>query len=180
MKDRNLAARYARALLEALPDAATVETADAFLTAFATTVESTDSLRDVLMNPAVGREPRKRVLSAVADAHGLPRLVKNFLLLLADNGRFDALPSIAAVFHEERERRSGVVPAKVTAAAPLDDALRGRLSASLERLTGKKVRLEVDVDPALVGGAVAQVGSMVYDGTLRTQIQRLRRDMAEE
>lgn len=180
MKDRNLAARYAQALLAALPDDRAAEAADDFLAALAEALKTSPELRDVFLNPAVGRDQRKRVLESLAQAHGVAREVRNFLYTLADHGRLAALPAMAAVFREVRERHIGVVPAVVTTAAGMPPDLVARLTASLDRLSGRKVRLEMKVDPSVLGGAVTQVGSTVYDGSVRTQLSRLRRRMAEE
>ena len=180
MKDRNLAARYAQALLAALPDHRAAETAGDFLDGVAEVFDRSPEFRDVLLNPAIGRDQRKRVLGALAEAHGAPREVRNFLFTVADHDRLSALPAMAAVFREARERHLGVVPAVVTTAAGIAPDLAARLTDSLTRLTGRNVRLEWKVDPAVLGGAVTQVGSTVYDGTVRTQLSRLRRRMAEE
>ena len=90
------------------------------------------------------------------------------------------LPSIAEVFHSERESGQGMVSAVLTSAAPLPPEHRSRAIAALEKLTRKKVNLTVQIDPSLLGGAVAQVGSMVYDGSLKTQLARLRTAMGKE
>lgn len=180
MKDRKLAARYSRALLSALPGADDATRTDAFLQAIASSMDSLPELRDVFLNPAVSRAEKRAVLTSLAEAHGMPRQVRSFLLTVADHGRLEALPTIAAVFHEEREAAEGIVPAVVTTAAPLGPELEQRTRAALERLTGKRINLRAEVEPALLGGAVTRIGSMVYDGTLRTQLAKLRRRMSEE
>jgi F-type H+-transporting ATPase subunit delta len=180
MKDRKLAARYSRALLSALPDADGAAKADAFLTAVASSMATHPELRDVFLNPAVSRASKRSVLTSLADGQDMPRQVRNFLLTVADHGRLEALPTIAAVFHEEREAADGVVPAVVTSAEPLGADLEQRMRKTLERLTGSKVSLKAEVEPALLGGAVTRIGSMVYDGSLRTQLAKLRRRMSEE
>ena len=80
----------------------------------------------------------------------------------------------------EREAGQGMVSATLTTAAPLTPELKARAVSALERLSGRKVNLTTEVDPGLLGGAVTQVGSMVYDGSLMTQLARLRRTMGEE
>jgi F-type H+-transporting ATPase subunit delta len=100
--------------------------------------------------------------------------------MVVDNARLASLPSIAEVFHLERESGQGMVSATMTVAAPLAPELRTRAASALERLSGRKVNLTIEVDPGLLGGAVTQVGSMVYDGSLKTQLARLRRTMGEE
>jgi F-type H+-transporting ATPase subunit delta len=180
MKDRNLAARYARALLAALPDDRAAEAADTFLSALAESYEASSELRDVFLNPAVRREQRKKVLAELTEGRGVGREVRNFLFTVADHGRLAVLPTIAVMFREARERHIGVVPAVVTTAAGMAPDLVQRLSESLDRLSGRAVRLEMKVDPAVLGGVISQVGSTIYDGSVRTQLSRLRHRMAEE
>jgi F-type H+-transporting ATPase subunit delta len=99
---------------------------------------------------------------------------------VVDKARLANLPSIADVFHYERETGQGSVSATLTAAASLTPELEARAATVLRKLTGRKVNLTVQIDPGLLGGAVAQVGSVVYDGSLKTQLVRLRRTMGEE
>lgn len=180
MKDRKLALRYARALLSSLPAGSDSASVDAFLGALGESLESAPHLRDTLLNPAVPRTARKQVLHDLAKGRSLPSQVGHFLSVILDNGRLGSLPAIAAAFREVREAAAGVVPATLTTAAPLTPELERRTMAALERLTGRKVRLQTRVDPSLVGGAVTQIGSTVYDGSLRTQLTRLRRIMTQE
>ena len=180
MKDRKLALRYARALLSALPAGSDSAPVDAFLAALGDALETVPELRDTLLNPAVPRTARRKILHDLAGGRGLPPQVGHFLSVILDNGRLGSLPSIAAAFREAREAAAGVVPATLTTAAPLSPELERRAMTALERLTGRKVRLETKVDPLLVGGAMTQIGSTVYDGSLRTQLTRLRRRMTQE
>lgn len=179
MRDRKLATRYARALLGAIPDAASQDRADAFLSALDRAISESAALKSVLHDPAVPSSSKSAVLTSIAEAHQAPALVVRFLHTVAAHGRLASLPSIARVFHEERERAQGIVTAQLTAAAPLPEDLRTRAEAALGRLAGKAVRLEVGVDPQLLGGAVARVGSTVYDGSLKTQLERLRKQLGE-
>lgn len=180
MKDRLLATRYARALLAALPDAAAADRAGEFLTALSAAMGESPDLRDVLLNPAVSRSDRKRVLEAISGARDLPRQVRSFLSVVVDHGRAEALPAIAEVFHELKDESAGIVAATMTTAAPVPEPLRVRAVAAFERLTGRRVRLTWTVEPSLLGGAVTRIGSTVYDGSLRSQLAGLRRKMAGE
>ena len=180
MRDRKLATRYARALLGALQEPASQRLADDFLTALAESVKTNAELRGFLLDPAKSSDSKKTVLHGIVGGRGVHERVTTFLGLLVDNGRLAALPAIAELFHLEREAAQGEVSATLTTAAPLTPELRVRAVGALERLSGRKVNLKVDVDPSLLGGAVAQVGSMVYDGSLKTQLARLRRTMGEE
>jgi F-type H+-transporting ATPase subunit delta len=180
MKDRKLASRYAGALLSVFPDPSQAEPADTFLKDVSRAMAESEELRDLLLDPAYSRTSRKGVLHAMADGRGLPKQVHNFLSAIIDHNRAGAIPAIAAVFHEEREKAMGIVPAEITTAAPLSDPLKERALGTLEKLTGKKVRLTCQVEPDLLGGAVTKIGSKVYDGSLRNQLDKLRRRMAQE
>jgi F-type H+-transporting ATPase subunit delta len=181
VKDRKLATRYARALLDALrSDPAAAERADEFLTALSSAMAESAGLRGRLLDPAVPRSERIGTLRALAGESGLPREIGNFLSAVVEHNRVGSLASIAEVFHEEREAAMGIVPAEIRTASPLPDDLRDRARRALERLTGRKVRLTTEVEPALIGGAVTRVGSQIYDGSLRTQLAQLRRKMTEE
>jgi F-type H+-transporting ATPase subunit delta len=180
MKDRKLATRYARALLAALPDLQRAQNADRFLAALREAMEGSPDFRDLLLDPAVSRARRTGILRDLARSGDQPPQVENFLATIVEHNRAASIPSIARVFHEELERRMNVVPAEIVSAAPLPEDLRTRAQRALERATGRSVRLETSVDPSLLGGAVTRVGSLVYDGSLRTQLDRLRRRMTQE
>jgi len=180
MKDRKLATRYAKALLGALPDAAGQSLADDFLTALAASVRTNPELRAFLLDPANPIGSKKSLLDQLAGARNVPDRVRTFLGMVVENGRSAELPSIAEVFHLEREAGQGEVSATLTAAVPLTPELQTRAVTALQKLSGRKVNLKVEVDPKLLGGAVAQIGSLVYDGSLKTQLARLRRTMGEE
>lgn len=180
MRDRKLAARYARALLSVLPDPAQAESADRFLINLAKAMEASVEFRNLMLDPAVSRDARRRVLTTLAEqgAQGLP--VRNFLGSLVENNRTASLPSIAEVFHEIREEAAGIVPAEMTTSFPLSDDLKDRARRAIEQLTGRKVRLECLVDPDVVGGVVTRIGGTVYDGSLKTQLGKLHKRMVQE
>ena len=180
MRDRKLASRYAGALLSVLSDPAQAEATDEFLAALRGAMQESGEFRAVMLDPAVPRSSRKAVLRELAEGHGLPRPVSNFMETLVDNNRVPALPVIAEAFHEAREEAMGVVPAELTTARPLEAPLRERAQAALEKLTGRKVRLDCRVEPDLLGGAVTKIGSKIYDGSLRSHLTELRRRMGQE
>jgi F-type H+-transporting ATPase subunit delta len=180
MKDRKLASRYAGALLSVFPDPTQAEKTDRFLTEVGQAMEQSEELRDILLDPAHPRAARISVLHAMAEKRGMPRQVFNFLSTIIDHNRGGAIPAIAEVFHEERERAMGIVPAEITTATPLSEPLRERAQSTIEKLAGKKVRLTCQVEPELLGGAITKIGSRVYDGSLRSQLGRLRRRMSQE
>jgi len=179
MRDRKLATRYARALLATL-DAGQAQNVDAFLAALSQAITTSRDLRDVLLNPGIPRAARTAVLVALAKQHDMPAEVGSFMRVVVAHGRAGNLPEIATAFGEAREEAAGIVPVELQTAAPLPQDLQNRARSILEKLTGKQVRLRFRVDPSRLGGAVAKIGSKVYDGSLRTQLDILRRRMTAE
>jgi len=180
MKDRKLASRYAGAFLSVFPEPSQAESADQFLSEVSRAMADSEELRDILLDPAYSRPSRKAVLHALAEGRGMPRQVINLLSTIIDHNRAGALPAIAELFHEEREKAMGIVPAEIATASPLSDPLKKSAQRTLEKLTGKRVRLTCEVKPELLGGAVTKIGSKVYDGSLRNQLDKLRRRMSQE
>jgi len=180
MKDRKLATRYARALLSAISDPHAAATADDFLQSLGQAMNASVELRLSLLNPGIPASARKQALQVLAERAQAGPLMGKFLALIVDNRRVAELPAIAEAFHDLREAAEGVVPASITTAKPIDEALQARVESSLSRLTGKRVRTTWRVDESLVGGVVTRVGSRIYDGSVKTQLMGLRRKMAEE
>lgn len=180
MKDRKLASRYARALLSSLHNEKTAAEADRFLTAIREVLAESAEFRDLMLDPAVSKSTRSSVLRSLAEQSDMPVQIGNFLATIVDHNRTSSLSSIAELFHEERERAAGVVPAEITTAWPLTDDLKQRALDTLESMTGRRVRLSTKLEPSILGGAVTRVGSKVYDGSLRSQLAQLRRKMTQE
>ncbi|HEX4998641.1 MAG TPA: ATP synthase F1 subunit delta [Terriglobia bacterium] len=168
--------RYAKALMDVLypNDAETgLIQLDGFVAILATEPEATQ----VLENPTVSIERRQALLNKIADAAGFIAPVRRFLDLLVARNRMDLLGDVVAAYRKFLDERMGVVRAHVTSAQPLDDSEQSALRAKLEQATGRQVRMEVSVDPALIGGVVAQVGSTIYDGSMRQQLKTFRNRM---
>ena len=180
MKDRKLAVRYAQALIAAFRDASQAEAVDGFLSELGRAIGESAELKAFLVDPSVPASRRTAALRSMAREAGLPDKLGNFLETLVDHNRAASLPSIAEVYHEMREKAMGIVPAEITTAQPLSEELTARARATMESLTGRSVRLTCKVDRELLGGAVTQIGSTVYDGSLRTQLATLRRKMVQE
>jgi F-type H+-transporting ATPase subunit delta len=110
---------------------------------------------------------------------GITGPLAKLLSMLAERGRLDLLPLMLDVYRERLLAHSNVVRAKVTSAAPLSADRVQALEASLAGLTGKKVQLETSVDESIIGGVVTRIGSTVYDGSIRTQLQKMRHQLVE-
>jgi F-type H+-transporting ATPase subunit delta len=135
-------------------------------------LESAD-LRNALESPAVSPARKRAVIDRLAARLELPRMVHNFLLILSDKRRMGALNEIVAAFDILLDERLGFVRADVRSAQEIDAAQRTAIAERLSRVTGKQVRTHFTVDPALIGGVIARVGSKVYDGSVRGQLAQL-------
>ena len=180
MTDRKLATRYARALLATLPDTTSQDSASSLLDALAQALEGDAVLRRALVDPAVPSAAKSKLLASISSGPDVPAQVRSFLATVVANGRTAALATMATVFREEKERAQGIVTGTLTTASPVGDELASRAAAALSRLSGRRVRLELRVDPDLLGGGVAQIGSMIYDGSVRTQLGLLKNRIAKE
>jgi F-type H+-transporting ATPase subunit delta len=173
------ASRYAKALLDVLyPPKA--ETGREQLLQFTSLLSQQRDARLLLENPTVSGERRKDLLKRIGDTLALDVPIRNFLALLIDRNRLDLLDEITSTYEALLDEKLGIVRARVTSALDLDSRQRDEVAARLQALTGKKVRMEVSVDPSLIGGLVAQVGSTIYDGSIRQQLQAFRNNLTKD
>lgn len=135
--------------------------------------ESAD-LRNLFSNPSVSAGSKKSVTGEIAAKMGLHEEVRNFIFVLIDHGRAAILHDIQQAFDAEVNRRMGIVDAVVISAHELSAAEKSRLTASLERVTGKKLQAQYQLNPELLGGAMVRIGSTIYDGSVRERLNRLR------
>jgi len=123
---------------------------------------------------------RKNVVNALASKLGLGTHVTKLWVMLGGKGAIEIVPAIAAAYRERLLAHQNIVQAEVTSVIPLPPEKTKALEASLAKVTGKKVDLSVRVDPELLGGLVARIGSTVYDGSVRTQLKNLRKTLVEQ
>ena len=169
--------RYARELADSvISPTSEVKPAQALeqLRVFGTIVEESSELRHVLLSPAVSNAKKRAVIARFAESLPLSRLVRNFLYVIIDRRRSDRLNDITDAFEAALDERIGIVRADVKSAAPLNDRQQSDLQQELSRVSGKQVRCDFSIDPELIGGIVARIGSTVYDGSVRSQLNSLR------
>ena len=135
------------------------------------------ALREVLMDPSIPSEQKLAVLDGIAERLGMLREVRNFLAVIMDHTRLHELDGILAAYDGVSDVGMGVTEAEVTSVHELEDAERAQLAEQVARLAGTKVRIAYKLDPALLGGAVVRIGSKVYDGSVRTQLERMRQTL---
>jgi F-type H+-transporting ATPase subunit delta len=179
MVNISIARRYARALLSVSLETNSLEAVQSQLAALTALFEAHPELHDVFVNPAYSPDERKRVLQALLQSMGgVAAVLANTLQLLNDRSRLVYLPDIARVFRDMADAQAGRVRGRVISAAPLPPELVAQLAQKLKAATQREVVLESRVDPSVIGGVAAQVGSTLFDGTLRTQLELMRRELA--
>jgi F-type H+-transporting ATPase subunit delta len=179
MPSGSLARRYAKAILALGADQGNLDRVGGDLRAIAKAFKDSAELATVLSNPAIRRADRKRVLDAVLGKLIVQPSTKNLVYLLLDGERLDTLPAISREVDAAIEAKAGRVTAQLTSARALDHAQLSQITAALEKLSGKKVDVVRREDPDLLGGVVAKVGDVVYDGSLRTQLRNLRDELTK-
>ncbi len=175
-----VSSRYARALVDIVTGPAATEAGkDPKLVAmrlaeFHTLLAESSELRILFSTPAVAAAKKKAILAELALRLELDVLTKNFLNVLIDNDRMILLGEIAEAFDSLLDERLGVVLAEITTARTLEEAEQQQLAGALHAKTGKQVRMNFSLDPNLIGGIVARIGSTIYDGSVRGQLERIR------
>ena len=111
---------------------------------------------------------------------GASKIIRNFIFVIVDHQRTNALPEIVAAFHDVIRQRQGFAEAEVSSAVELSAAQKKQFAQTLERLTGKKIEAKYSLDPALLGGAVVRVGDTIYDGSVRSRLKEMRARLAAE
>jgi F-type H+-transporting ATPase subunit delta len=179
MTSRAAATRYARALFDVvLQERGELEWAGRDLSSFAQLVSGNAGLERVLSNPAIPASRKHAVVEALlASAGGVIRPVARLLLLLADRDRLGLVGEIAEAYEQRLRQHMKIVRAEVVTAVPMSPDRTRALEQSLARATGRRVQLSARVDPSIVGGAITRIGSTVYDGSVTTQLQRLKEQL---
>lgn len=178
-----VASRYANALADVVTAARSpLRPADALaeLSAFEAALRSSTELQNALVTPAVPVGRKRAVVARIAGILQLSGITRNFLFVLIDHRRIASLREIIQTFELVLDERLGFARAEVASARELSGEQRAALNAQLERLTGKRIRMRYAVDDGLIGGVVARIGSTVYDGSVRGQLQVLERRLSVE
>ena len=144
---------------------------------FSDTFQGSRELREVLMNPAIPGEQKLRVLDGIANKLGMLPQVRNFIAVIMDHRRLAELDEILAEYHAAASEQSGMTEAEITSAHALGDANRTELEAEVAKLAGGRIRAIYREDPSLLGGVVVRIGSTVYDGSIRAQLQQLKKKL---
>ena len=179
MSRRTSATRYARALLDVAIQESDPAKIERDLSSFVTMVESSAELKRALLSPRVPPDRRRSLVTALLEQSGAELPLVKLLGMLADRSRLDLLHDLLDVYRERQLAHQNIVKGTVTSAAPIAPEHVAALERSLSGATGKQVQLDVALDPALIGGVVTRIGSTVYDGSIRTQLARMKQQLVE-
>ena len=174
-----VARRYAEALADVAIAHNQVEPIDSELRAFSELIRSNRELYELFASPIVSQTDKLKVLEALVSRLGSGKLTGNLLRALLSNYRLHYAPEVYEQFRRELNERKGLVTAEVTTASEVGAAEQAKLGRTLEKMTGKRVEFKFRTDPALIGGVVTRIGSVVYDGSVRTQLAEIKEKLKQ-
>ncbi len=172
-----VAGRYARALADVVARTGNYAEVLEQLEDFSASTRESVELRQVFETPAIPLAEKARVLEAILRRLGAAPVTTNFLRVLLAHYRMGLLPQVLQAFRKIANTRQGIVEVKVFSAAALEPAELEALRARFAELTRRRVQLEFELDPNLLGGALAQIDSTIYDGSVRGQLERIREQL---
>jgi len=172
-----IARRYARALIRIGQEDGQYERYGQELLSFEEALGLSAELREVMENPIYGKDQKKALFHALNSTLRLSPTVTNFILLLIDKRRLGYFAEIVSSYREMADEVAGRTRAKVTSAVPLSAESVEAIKKRLASMTGKEVLLTLEVDPGLIGGVVTQIGGVIYDGSIRTQLENLKESL---
>src|SRR5262245_12303091 len=178
-----VAKRYASALADIVTEGKSAmdpKSVLAELRSFESTLNESPELVNALITPAVPGSRKRAVVGRIADVLKLSRIPRNFLFVLVDHRRIAALSDIIQSFEMVLDERLGFARAEIVSASELSQEQQAALTARFEQLTGKRVRPRFALDSTLIGGVTARIGSTVYDGSVRGQLELLERRLSAE
>jgi F-type H+-transporting ATPase subunit delta len=174
---QTVARRYATALADVAVTRGEARQVQEELSAWEMMMNANPMLMEVFSNPTIPYDQKRKVLTSLIERTRLRPTTSNFLQVLLRNQRLTELTEVNRRFSQVLDDRSGVVSAEVTTARPVPEAQQESLRAKLSEMTGKQVRLSFATDAELIGGLVTRIGSTIYDGSVRTQLQQVKERM---
>lgn len=177
MSVETIARRYASALADVVLNNGETAAVRTELKKWDELIASNVDLNNAFANPAIAHSKKEGLLEGLIGKTGPTRTTANFLRVLLQNNRLTDLPAINQKFESVIEERSGLVQAYVSSAHEVSESQKNELRTNLEKLTGKTINLNFRIEPELIGGVVTRVGSTVYDGSVRTQLENLREEL---
>ncbi|HEY6400348.1 MAG TPA: ATP synthase F1 subunit delta [Blastocatellia bacterium] len=180
MTGTTIANRYARALADVIVERNETNEVTKELSDFERMMSGHPQLREVFASPVIAAERKRAVLGELLARAGLRQTTSNFLRLLLDNARLHNLNQMLDALARELDARMNIVSAEVTTAREIGQQEKAALQNQLKAATGKEVRLQFRTDPAIIGGVVTRIGSLVYDGSIKNQLAQMKRELMSD
>ena len=170
----SLAERYAAALFELADERHALDAVAGDLRELRTMLQQSHDLARLLRSPVLSREDQAKAIAALSERAGLSELTRDFLGVVAGNRRLFAVPAMIEAYLNQLAERRGEVTAEVTTAQPLNETQQNTLGEQLRRAVGRRVTVDLRVDPSLLGGMIVKIGSRMIDGSLKSRLHRLQ------
>lgn len=177
MKNLVIAKRYAKALFNLAQEQGQIEQYGQELNEFVRLFGELPDLADAVQNPLYPEATRKSVFMAVAEKAQMSPIMLSFMSLLVEKKRVQNLGEIKEYYYKLIDEHANIARARIKAATALDDQAIQDIAASLEKMTGKKIAVEFEQDPELIGGVLAQIGDVVLDGSVRRQLLNIKESL---
>jgi F-type H+-transporting ATPase subunit delta len=172
--------QYANALADTALAQGTADAVAKQLADFGRVYGESVELRNFLASPAVDHAAKHAVVDKLVAQLGGGKILRNFLFVVADHQRTQALPEIIEAFWDVLRQRQGIAEAEIHSAVELSAAQKAQFTQAIERLTGMRVETKYSLNPRLLGGAVLRIGDTIYDGSVRNRLNELRARLAAE
>ncbi len=177
MSVETVARRYATALADVVTKTNETTSVQTELKIWEGMMTANSELLEAFSNPAIAHDNKEKVLENLIEKTKPTKTTANFLRVLLQNSRLTEISEINERFAVVLEERSGTVAAQVTSARPLSEAEKTELQTNLNKLTGKNVSPNFEIDENIIGGVITRIGSTVYDGSVKTKLEELRQQL---
>lgn len=179
MSVQTVSRRYASALADVVLKNNEAQIVQQELNKWSEMLKSNETLANVLKNPTIPYKQKNGLLEALISKTNINHTTANFLRVLLKNQRISELREIVKRFDLELDVRSGFIAADVKTARPVSQAEQAAMQEKLTEMTGKKVKLKFDTDESMIGGVVTRIGSTVFDGSIRSQLDQLKEQLKD-
>jgi F-type H+-transporting ATPase subunit delta len=178
MSVETIARRYASALADVVMNSGEKDTIQTELKTWEEMLNTNRDLHSAFHNPSINQDSKTKVLESLIEKSKPSKTTANFLRVLLKNNRLTEINAINEKFDSVIAERSGIVSASVISSRELNEAEKADLKANLAKVTGgKEIRLDYKIDESIIGGAITRVGSTIYDGSVKTQLELLKQQM---
>lgn len=175
----NISKRYAKAFFEIAANEKKLEEFYAELSSFSSMITQNKALKEFLANPIIEQDNKKAVVEKLISKLSFSNMTVNFIKLLVDKRRIDALPDIETCYRQLMDEALKKVRINVKTAFPMSGKMQEFITSNMEKITGRKAEITVETVPDLLGGVVIGVGDTLYDGSVRTQLNNMRNLLGE-